>query len=167
MTQPSLLIIDDEPSVRESIRLIFGKDFRVLMAASSKEGIRNAQKDCPEIILLDILMPGTDGIETLQQIKEAHPEGQVIMLTALNTAKTAFAAKESGAFDYVTKPFDVSELRLRVNRALEKVQLSRELERLKEEVGRKYGIENIIGNSKAMLDMFKTVSLVAGKKARS
>ena len=165
MTQPSLLIIDDEPSVRESIRLIFGKDFRVLMAASSKEGIRNAQKDCPEIILLDILMPGTDGIETLQQIKEAHPEGQVIMLTALNTAKTAFAAKESGAFDYVTKPFDVSELRLRVNRALEKVQLSRELERLKEEVGRKYGIENIIGNSKAMLDMFKTVSLVAGKKS--
>ena len=110
-------------------------------------------------------MPGSDGLEILKRIKAIDPEGQVIMLTALNTARTAFTAKETGAFDYVTKPFDVDALRLRVEHALEKVQLSRELERLKEEVGRKYGIGNIVGRSKPMLDIFKTVSVVASKKS--
>lgn len=165
MDLPSLLIVDDEKGVRESIRLIFGKQLRVLEAGSSDEAIRKVRQDTPEVILLDILMPGTDGLEILKQIRGIHPEGQVIMLTALNTARTAFSAKETGAFDYVTKPFDVDELRLRVERALEKSRLSRELEQLREEVGRKYGIENVVGKSKAMLEIFKAVSIVAGKKS--
>jgi DNA-binding NtrC family response regulator len=165
MIQTSLLVVDDEVGVRESIRLIFGKHFRVHEARSSEEALRKVKEEIPDIVLLDILMPGADGLETLKQIKNIHPEGQVIMLTALNTARTAFTAKETGAFDYVTKPFDVDELRLRVDRALEKNHLSRELERLQEEVGRKYGIENIVGNSKPMMEIFKTVSLVAKRKS--
>lgn len=165
MSKPSLLIVDDEAGVRESVRLIFDKAFRIQEARSSEEAIRRVQEERPEIVLLDILMPGSNGLETLKQLKAIHPVGQVLMLTALNTARTAFAAKESGAFDYVTKPFDVDELRLRVSRALERTQLSRELERLKEEVGRKYGIENIVGKSKPMLDVYKVVSMVAGKKS--
>lgn len=165
MNSASLLIVDDEAGVRESIRVIFGKHLRVLEASSSDEAVRKIRQETPDVILLDILMPGTDGLETLKQIKSIHPEGQVIMLTALNTARTAFSAKETGAFDYVTKPFDVDELRLRVERALEKTRLSRELEQLREEVGRKYGIENIVGKSKAMLEIFKAVSIVAGKKS--
>ena len=164
MSQPSLLIVDDESGVRESLRIIFGKDFRVSEAKSSEEAIQRVREERPEVILLDILMPGTDGLEILKQIKAIHPESQAVMLTALNTARTAFMAKGSGAFDYVTKPFDVNELRLRVNRALEKIQLSRELERLREELGRKYGIENIVGKSKPMLEIFKVISLVANKK---
>ncbi len=165
MSQPSLLIVDDEAGVRESVRLIFGKDFRLQEARSSEEAIRKVGEGKPEIILLDILMPGSNGLDTLKQLKAIHPAGQVIMLTALNTARSAFTAKESGAFDYVTKPFDVAELRLRVSRALERTQLFSELERLKEEVGRKYGIENIVGKSKPMLDVYKVVSMVAGKKS--
>jgi two-component system response regulator AtoC len=165
MSQASLLVVDDETGVRESIRLIFAKDFRVHEARSSEEAVERAKEETPEVILLDILMPGADGLETLKRIKQVHPDCQVIMLTALNTARTAFTAKETGAFDYVTKPFDVDELRLRVARALEKHQLSRELERLHEEVGRKYGIENVVGNSKAMVQIFKTVSLVAKRKS--
>ena len=165
MSQTSLLVVDDEIGVRESIRLIFGKHFRVHEARSSEEALRKVKEETPDIVLLDILMPGADGLDTLKQIKKIHPEGQVIMLTALNTARTAFTAKETGAFDYVTKPFDVEELRLRVDRALEKIHLSRELERLQEEVGRKYGIENIVGNSKPMMEIFKTVSLVAKRKS--
>ncbi len=165
MIQSSLLIVDDEVGVRESLRLIFGKDFQIREAKSSEEAIRQVNEDKPDVILLDILMPGSDGLEILKRIKAIHPEGQVIMLTALNTARTAFSAKETGAFDYVTKPFDVDALRLRVTRALEKIQLSKELERLKEEVGRKYGIGNIVGTSRSMLDIFKTVSLVASKKS--
>jgi DNA-binding NtrC family response regulator len=165
MSQISLLVVDDEIGVRESIRLIFGKTFRVLEARSNEEALRKVKEETPDITLLDILMPGADGLETLKQIKRIHPDGQVIMLTALNTARTAFTAKETGAFDYVTKPFDVDELRLRVDRALEKSQLSKDLERLQEEVGRKYGIENIVGNSKPMMEIFKTVSLVAKRKS--
>jgi DNA-binding NtrC family response regulator len=165
MSQPSLLVVDDEAGVRESLRLIFGKDFQIREAKSSEEAVRAVKEEQPDIILLDILMPGSDGLEILKRIKAIDPEGQVIMLTALNTARTAFTAKETGAFDYVTKPFDVDALRLRVEHALEKVQLSRELERLKEEVGRKYGIGNIVGRSKPMLDIFKTVSIVASKKS--
>jgi len=165
MSLPSLLIVDDEAGVRESLRQVFAKHFRVYEARSSEEAIRRVEEEIPEVTLLDILMPGTDGLETLKKIKAAHPAGQVIMLTALNTARTAFIAKESGAFDYVTKPFDLNELRLRVGRALEQVELSRELERLKEEIGRRYGIENIVGKSRSMLDVFRTVSMVAGKKS--
>ena len=110
-------------------------------------------------------MPGADGLSVLKQMKSVHPDCQVIMLTGLNTARTAFTAKGTGAFDYVTKPFDVEELRLRVEHAFEKVQLSKELERLKEEVGRKYGIDHIVGKSKQIIDIFKAVSMVAAKKS--
>jgi len=165
MTQPSMLVVDDEIGVRESLRLVFGKEFRISEASSSDDALRKVKVERPEVILLDILMPGTDGLETLKQVKSIDPETQVIMLTALNTARSAFSSKEHGAFDYVTKPFDVEEMRLRVSRALEKVQLSRELERLREEVGRRYGIENIIGRSERMLSIFKMVSLVASKKS--
>jgi DNA-binding NtrC family response regulator len=165
MTPTSLLIVDDEAGVRESLRFVFNKDFQIREAKSSEEAIREVREEKPDVILLDILMPGSDGLEILKRIKAIHPEGQVIMLTALNTARTAFTAKETGAFDYVTKPFDVDALRLRVDRALEKIQMSRDLERLKEEVGRKYGIGNIVGRAKTMLDIFKTVNLVAGKKS--
>jgi two-component system, NtrC family, response regulator AtoC len=164
MSPPSLLIVDDEPGVRESLRLIFGRDFRVYEAKTSEEAIQKAQEEKPDVVLLDIVMPGSDGLQVLKQIKEINPESQVIMLTALNTARTAFLSKEAGAFDYVTKPFDVDELRLRVDRVIEKIQLSRELEHLKEEVGRRYGVENIVGRSKSMLEIFRSVSMVAGKK---
>jgi len=121
MSRPSLLIVDDEAGVRASLRMIFNKDFRILEAASSAVAIEKAQEESPEIVLLDIRLPGVGGLEVLRRIKESNPHCQVIMLTALKTAHTALAAEESGAFDYVVKPFDVAELSLRVHRALEMV----------------------------------------------
>ncbi len=165
MSQPLVLVVDDEAGVRQSLQLIFNKTYRVLEAPSADEAIQKLTDEKPDLVLLDIMMPGADGLAVLKQIKSIHPECQVIMLTGLNTARTAFAAKGTGAFDYVTKPFDVEELRLRVGHALEKVQLSRELERLKEEVGRKYGIDHIIGKSKQIIDIFKAVSMVAARKS--
>ena len=165
MSQPLVLVVDDEPGVRQSLQLVFNKIYRVLEAPSADEAIQKLTDEKPDLVLLDIMMPGADGLAVLKQIKSIHPDCQVIMLTGLNTARTAFAAKGTGAFDYVTKPFDVEELRLRVEHALEKVQLSRELERLKEEVGRKYGIDHIIGKSKQIIDIFKAVSMVAAKKS--
>jgi DNA-binding NtrC family response regulator len=165
MSQPLVLVVDDEAGVRQSLQLVFNKSYRVMEAPSADEAIQKLTEEKPDLVLLDIMMPGADGLAVLKQIKSIHPDCQVIMLTGLNTARTAFAAKGTGAFDYVTKPFDIEELRLRVERAMEKVQLSRELERLKEEVGRKYGIEHIIGKSKQIIDIFKAVSMVAAKKS--
>lgn len=165
MNQARLLVVDDEPGVRQSLQMVFNKSYSVLEACCAEDAIEKASNENPDVILLDIMMPGTDGLAVLKQIKSAHPDCQVIMLTGLNTARTAFVAKGAGAFDYVTKPFDIEELRLRVEHALEKIQLSRELERLKEEVGRKYGVEHVIGKSKQIIDVFKAVSMVAAKKS--
>ncbi len=165
MSQPVLLVVDDEVGVRQSLQMVFNKSFRVVEAGSADEAIEKVTAEKPDVVLLDIVMPGSDGLAVLKQLKAIQPESQVIMLTALNTARTAFAAKGTGAFDYVTKPFDVEELRMRVDHALEKIQLWRELERLKEEVGRKYGIDHVIGKSKQIVDVFKAVSMVAAKKS--
>src|SRR5919109_535685 len=165
MNQPVLLVVDDEAGVRQSLQLVFNKSYRVLEAVSAEEALQRLTDESPDVVLLDIVMPGADGLAVLKQLKSIHPECQVIMLTALNTARTAFAARGTGAFDYVTKPFDVEELRMRVEHAFEKIQLTREVERLKEEVGRKYGIDHIIGKSKQIIDVFKAVSMVAAKKS--
>jgi DNA-binding NtrC family response regulator len=165
MNQPLVLVVDDEVGVRQSLQVVFNKTYRVIEASSADETAQKLTEEKPDVVLLDIMMPGADGLTVLKQIRSIHPECQVIMLTGLNTARTAFAAKGTGAFDYVTKPFDVEELRLRVEHALEKVQLSRELERLKEEVGRKYGIDHVIGKSKQIIEVFKAVSMVAAKKS--
>jgi two-component system response regulator AtoC len=165
MSQPLLLVVDDEAGVRQSLQLVFNKTYRVLEATSADEAIQKLADEKPDVVLLDIVMPGADGLAVLKQMRSIHADCQVIMLTALNTARTAFTAKGTGAFDYVTKPFDVEELRLRVEHAFEKVHLFRELERLKEEVGRKYGVEHVIGRSKQIVDVFKAVSMVAAKKS--
>jgi DNA-binding NtrC family response regulator len=165
MSQPLLLVVDDEVGVRQSLQLVFNKTLRVIEASSADEAIQKVTDDRPDVVLLDIMMPGADGLAVLKQIKSAQADCQVIMLSGLNTARTGFTAKGTGAFDYLTKPFDVEELRLKVEHALEKVQLYRDLERLKEEVGRKYGVEHVIGKSKQIIDVFKAVSMVAAKKS--
>jgi DNA-binding NtrC family response regulator len=165
MSQPLLLVVDDEVGVRQSLQLVFNKTLRVIEASSADEAIQKVTDDRPDVVLLDIMMPGADGLAVLKQIKSVQADCQVIMLSGLNTARTGFTAKGTGAFDYLTKPFDVEELRLKVEHALEKVQLYRDLERLKEEVGRKYGVEHVIGKSKQIIDVFKAVSMVAAKKS--
>ena len=115
------MIIDDEDGVRQSLRLVFGKDYRILEADSFTSAMEKTQEEKPEVILLDILMPRVDGLKTLKRIKEIHPQCQVIMLTALNAGRAVAAAMSSGAFDYVVKPFDVTDLREKVKQALERI----------------------------------------------
>ena len=121
MNQPVMLVVDDEAGVRQSLQLVFNKVFRVIEATSAADAIQKATDERPDVVLLDIMMPGTDGLEVLKQMRSVQPDCQIIMLSALNTARAAFTAKGTGAFDYVTKPFDVEELRMRVERAMEKV----------------------------------------------
>ncbi|OFV88502.1 MAG: hypothetical protein A3J75_08470 [Acidobacteria bacterium RBG_16_68_9] len=164
MAKPRVLIVDDELSVRESLRLILKERTEPVLATSGESALERLAREPFDVILLDILMPGMDGLETLERIKQTTPLPQVIMLTATKTLKTAVRAMKLGAFDYVTKPFDVEEILLLVERAAEVSALRREMEALRSEVGRRYSFENIVARSASMQEVLRTVSMVAGLK---
>jgi len=121
MNLPLLLAVDDERGVRESVKMVFCKDYRLLEAESVDAAIRQVQEEKPQVVLLDVLMPKTDGIEILRQIKRINPSCEVIMLTGVNSQQLAAKAMDFGAFDFVAKPFDIVELRQKVKNALEKI----------------------------------------------
>lgn len=115
------MIIDDEFGVRESLKMIFGKIYRVIEADSADIVIVKLQETLPRVVLLDVMIPKTDGFELLQLIKKIHPGCEVIMLTGVNSQQLADKAKRNGAFDFVGKPFDIVELREKVARAFAQV----------------------------------------------
>jgi DNA-binding NtrC family response regulator len=120
MNSPLLLIVDDEFGVRESLKMVFCKDFRLLEADSVDAALPLVMGSRPDVVLLDVLMPKTDGIEALRRIKEFQPACEVIMLTGVNSQQLSSKALNAGAFDFVAKPFDVVDLRQKVARALQK-----------------------------------------------
>jgi two-component system response regulator AtoC len=160
-----ILIVDDELSVRDSLRMIFKKDYQLLTAGSAEEAWEKIQREEVDLILLDIIMPGKDGMELLKKIREFHPLTPVIMLTATKTVKTAVEAMKIGAYDYITKPFDIEELELVAEKALEARDLKIENRRLQEEVEDRYQFENIIGKSKPMQEIFGTIRQIAEKNS--
>ena len=119
MDAPLLMLIDDEYGVRESIKMVFGKQYRVLEADSVEAAMPMVQESRPDVILLDVMMPRTDGLEMLQRIKEIHPGCEVIMLTGVNSQQLAEKAKDFGACDFIGKPFDIINLREKVARAFD------------------------------------------------
>jgi len=121
---PLLLLVDDEVGVRESLKMVFSKSYRLAEADNVDDALAQIQNARPEVVLLDVLMPKTDGIELLRRIKEIHPGCAVIILTGVNSQQLAAKASAFGAFDFVGKPFDVIDLRQKVARAIEHVKLS-------------------------------------------
>jgi len=160
-----ILFCDDEISVRDSLRMIFKKDYQVVLAGSAEEAIEKVQTEEPDLIFLDIVMPGKDGLEALKEIKEKKADIPVIMLTATKTVKSAVDAMKMGAYDYITKPFDVQELRLVAEKALETRHLRAENRRLQDEVEDRYQFDNIIGKSKEMREIYGTIRQIAEKNS--
>jgi DNA-binding NtrC family response regulator len=119
---PLLLLVDDEVGVRESLKMVFSKSYRLLEANNVDGALLQVQQARPDVVLLDVLMPKSDGIEILRRIKEMHPACAVIILTGVNSQQLAAKATECGAFDFVGKPFDVIDLRDKVARAVEHVK---------------------------------------------
>jgi DNA-binding NtrC family response regulator len=120
MDTPTLMLIDDEFGVRESIKMVFGKQYRLLEADSAEAALPLVETARPEVILLDVMMPKTDGIEMLQRIKTIHADCAVIMLTGVNSQQLAEKARNFGAWDFIGKPFDIADLRAKVARAFER-----------------------------------------------
>ncbi len=164
MERRKLLIVDDEPGVRESLRMVLKDQYEPTLAGSGEEALDLLPQVQPDLVLLDVLMPGIDGLVVLERIKEQDQRVPVLMLTATKTVKTAVTAMKLGAFDYVTKPFDVEELLIIVERATRDAARNAELESLRWEVGRRYHPENIIGNSPRMQKIFRTIGMVAPLK---
>jgi len=160
-----ILIVDDELSVRDSLRMIFKKEYEVIMAGSADEAFEKVQSEKPELVFLDILMPGKDGLQALQEIRESHPPIPIIMLTATKTLKTAVEAMKMGAYDYITKPFDVEELKMVAAKALESRDLKIENRRLQDEVEERYHFDNIVGKSKEMREIYGTIRQIAEKNS--
>ena len=164
MEKRKVLIVDDEAGVRESVRMVLKEQYDAVMASSGEEALETLAQLRPDLVLLDVLMPGIDGLVVLERIKEQDPRVPVLMLTATKTVKTAVTAMKLGAFDYVTKPFDVEELLIIVERATRDAARDAELESLRWEVGRRYSPDNIVGHSPRMQKIFRTIGMVAPLK---
>ncbi len=157
----SILVVDDDPSVREALRIMLQDDYHPIPVASGLEALEKVQKlPVIDLVLLDINMPDEDGIETLRKIKEFDPNLEVIMVTANRTAEAAMKAIKFGAYDYVTKPFDINELTTIINRALEKRNLTRMNQVLTKEIDGLVDSE-LIGKSAAMQTIYSLIEKVA------
>ena len=115
-----ILIVDDDASMRYSLnRMLEGQGFVVSLAKNGVEALERFDQDKPELVIMDIRMPGQSGLEVLRTIKERDPKALVILMTAFGTTETAIEAMKFGAFDYILKPFDIPQMRSLVERALE------------------------------------------------
>jgi DNA-binding NtrC family response regulator len=156
-----VLIVDDEPSVREAVRMLLKDTWEPVAVSSGPEALSALGAGTFDVALLDIVMPGMDGLELLDAVRARHPTLPVVMLTATKTVKTAVDAMKRGAVDYLSKPFDIEELRLVLDKATENAALVREVEALRSAVGQRYHLDNMIGRSPGMQAAFKTVATVA------
>ncbi|TAN49956.1 MAG: sigma-54-dependent Fis family transcriptional regulator [Betaproteobacteria bacterium] len=157
-----ILVVDDEEIVvRSCLRILGGGDYTVDAARDGAEALQKIGSAPYDVIVLDIMMPQIDGLEVLQRVKEAHPDVEVVMVTGLSQIETAVRSMKLGAFDYLPKPFDPDELKLVVERALERRRLLQENVNLTTEAGSRYRFENIIGSSPRMQAMYRLVARCA------
>ncbi|NDP40811.1 MAG: sigma-54-dependent Fis family transcriptional regulator [Rhodoferax sp.] len=161
MTARILIVDDEEIVIRSCVRILSDSCYAVDSVQSGFEALKKVDETAYDIIVLDVMMPKMDGLEVLQHVKESHPDVDVIMMTGLSEIQTAVKAMKLGAFDYLSKPFDPDELKLVVNRALERRQLLQENRKLKTEVSSKYRFENIIGSSPPMQTVFGLIAKCA------
>ncbi|MEW6616750.1 MAG: sigma-54 dependent transcriptional regulator, partial [Thermodesulfobacteriota bacterium] len=159
-----LLIVDDELGTRESLRMVFDKEYDIITAATGEEALRIIERLRPNMVLLDIIMPGMDGLTVLERINEIDKDIIVIMITATKTVKTAVYAMKLGAYDYITKPFDLDEIRLIIKNALSTQDLKNEVKILRSEIDKGYSFGNIVGNTGIMREIFDTIKQIADSK---
>ncbi len=157
-----ILVVDDEFSVRDSLYNWFRKDGHEVMAAeNAHEALKALQDHAFDVALLDIKMPGMDGMELQEHIHRIDPQIAVIMITAFASVDTAVRALKQGAFDYVTKPIDPDELSHLVLRALEQRRLREENAQLRETIDDLIAVDEIVGDSPSMRKVMELVMHVA------
>jgi DNA-binding NtrC family response regulator len=161
-----VLLVDDERHLRHVLSALLSEHGHVVTAAESGEqALELASRARPDIMLLDLTLPGMNGLDTFKRLHEDFPTAGCIFLTAYGTIRSAVDAMRAGGDDYLTKPFDNDELLIAVDRALEMRRLSREVEELRQELTSRYGLDEIVGICPAMREVFRIVSRVASNDA--
>ena len=157
-----ILVADDEESHRIMLRAVLQEEgYEVAEAADGPEAIRSVEQEPFDLILLDIRMPGMDGIEALMEVRKISPYVPVLMMTAYASVKTAVEALKAGAFEYLIKPLDIDELKILIEKALEHYHLREENLALKERLGDRFDFSKIIGRSEKMKELFDLLARVA------
>jgi DNA-binding NtrC family response regulator len=161
MARPAILVVDDDPGVRESFRLILEDHYDVVDVPDGPSALDVVRASPMDLVLLDIRLPGMDGIEVLERIKAIDERVEVILVTAVKTVRTAVAAMKLGAFDYLTKPFEEDELLSLASRALERRTLEREVALLRSELARTHDLDEIVGKHPVMEKLHGLITQVA------
>jgi nitrogen regulation protein NR(I) len=155
-----ILVVDDEMAVRYSFERAFGDEYEIVTAENGMDAVEKAEGELPDIVLMDIRMPVMNGIDAMKKIKEEFPNIPVIMMTAFADTDTAIEAMKEGAYDYITKPFENSELRIVIEKGLASARLLRDAKCFcaEEEIG---DSDRIVGKSSAILNVCKVLGQVA------
>ena len=159
----TILVVDDEVSICQSLKAILKDEgYQVLVAGSGEEAIKVVDEEMPQLVLLDIWLPGIDGLETLKAIKSAHPNILVIMMSGHGTIETAVRSTKLGAFDFIEKPLSLDKVIIIINNALNVVRLEEENILLKQKVSHEY---ELTGNSLIIADLKEKIGIVAPTNA--
>jgi nitrogen regulation protein NR(I) len=157
-----ILIVDDDSSMRYSLnRMLEGQGLAVSLAKNGIEALERFAQDQPDLVVMDIKMPGKSGLEVLREIKERDPKALVILMTAFGTTETAIEAMKFGAFDYILKPFDIPQMRGLVERALEISRMMKKMVSLPDREEIRESEEALVGSSPAMQQVYKMIGQVA------
>lgn len=157
-----ILIVEDDTGLRETLAQFLNRlGYQVTIAHDGQDALARIDEDVPDIVLSDIQMPGIDGLALLQEIKTRYPETLVILMTAFTSIDSAIKAVRQGAEDYLSKPLQLNDLRMRLERALERRATHSRLSHLETQVRDRYRFDQIIGRSPTMLRVFQIIERVA------
>jgi len=163
VTMSSILVIDDKESMRKMMaQTLIEEGYTVETAATGPEGIEKAKVKDFDLVITDLKMPDMDGLEVLSTLKDISSDTAVIVMTAYGTIESAVSAMKKGAVDFITKPFDTDHMLVLVDKALQSQRIVAENEVLREELGYKLGMEEIIGKNEQVIEVLKLVQKVAG-----
>ena len=162
MRAETILVVDDEKLIRWSLKQNLQKEsFNVLEADTVQKGLELVSEIEPDLIILDQRLPDGTGIEFIQKLRENSFDNPIVMLSAVDTSNVAVQAMKLGAFDYVTKPVDIDELKIVIEKAMESIRLKRQIALLRNEQKKQFGNLAIIGDSPVMKKLFNMISKVA------
>jgi DNA-binding NtrC family response regulator len=161
MNGDSLFIVDDEDTIRSTLSIALEGRYRLAAFPDAESAIEAAKTDPPDLVLLDIGLPGMSGIEALPLLKRTDPGILVIVITAYEDVKNVVSAMKHGAYDYVVKPLNLDSLEVSIRNALESVRLKKEVQRLQERVLRE-NLPCFVGESDTIQDVLQYVGRIAG-----
>jgi len=162
----NILVVDDEEILQDVLGLLLRREgMRPIAARTGEDALLALERESIDLILLDLMLPGMSGMEVLRQIRQRDPEQVIVVITAFSSIEGAIDAMREGAFHYIPKPFKNEEVLLTIRKGLDQRRLTSENRQLKEQLEKRYGLDNIIGKSHAMQQVFELIRLAAPSKS--